>query len=126
MGIDNEGGREALQTSLGQEAKAFFNQQKDGEAVMKVAGFDEMMDAYAEAAQQGRFSDPIEFSMQRGDETIPREAQPLRSYLEAALRKYDHFGGENNLIKDPEQRAGYQERAKQVREIIEKINQLGL
>lgn len=126
MSGEIEGSPEEIQSALAAESESFFGQQKEVQAALRSAGFDEMMDAYVEAAKTGKFSDPVEYSMVRSGETVPLEASSVKDYLTGAFRKYDTYARGESLGErmTEEQRAEYQKRADQVSGLLKRIESL--
>lgn len=123
MGFEEEGSPQEIQERIAKRADEYFAQQKNVEAgSLTTAGFIEEMDAYAEAIHHGNYSEPVHFVMERGGEEIQRDGKSVREYLSAALKKYEHYGGESSPL--PEKRNEYQERADTVKQLLQDIEQL--
>ncbi len=123
MGFEAEGSPQEIQERITKLAEEYFSQQKNVEpGSLTTAGFVEEMDAYVEAIQNGNYSEPVHFVMERGGEQIQRDGKSVREYLSTALKKYEHYAGESSPL--PEKRNDYQERADTVKQLLHDIEQL--
>lgn len=122
MGLEHEGSSEAVREQLSTLAEGYFSDQKKGDRAVARVGFDELMDAYAEAVRSGNFSDRVRFTIHRGGETVEQDEQSVTEYLKGALKKYDHYAGDQSPL--PEEKESYQQRADTVKTMLEFIEQL--